>query len=52
MLIVQERIETKKMEMIYYVDSVGNSRDKKMEMIYYADSVGKDRDKKDGDDLR
>ena len=40
------------MEMIYYVDSVGNSREKKMEMIYHADSVGKDIDKKDGDDLR
>ena len=29
MLIVQETVETKKMEMIYYADSVGKDRDKK-----------------------
>ena len=29
MLIVQETVETKMMEMIYYVDSVGKDRDKK-----------------------
>ena len=34
------------METIYYVDSVGNSKDNKMETIYYVDSVGNGGDKK------